>query len=124
MTKLAAATRNRNNAEMSVPTVPPITLSISKRFCSAPVANAMATDASTTTLEWPSEKNRPSPMGCLPSCISLRHVVDRRDVVSIDRVTKHKRVGEQRGADQNRIIVNRDQRRSPGQEIGGNQHGV
>ena len=36
------------------------------------VLPAIATDASTTTVEWPSEKNRPTVTGRFFSCISLR----------------------------------------------------
>ena len=52
-----------------------------------------------------------------------RHVVDRRDVVGIDRVAQAERVGEERGADQHRVVVECDQRPNPGQHIGANQHG-
>ena len=53
-----------------------------------------------------------------------RHVVDRRDVVGIDRVAQPERVGQECGADQHRIIVKRDQRPQPGQYIGDDQHGI
>ena len=68
----AAATAKRNSADTSVPIVPPTSLKDSKRPSSAVVATAMAADAITTTVEWPSEKNKPTPSGRLPSCISFR----------------------------------------------------
>ena len=33
---------------------------------------AIATESATTTVEWPSEKKKPTPTGRLPSCMSLR----------------------------------------------------
>ena len=53
-----------------------------------------------------------------------RDVVDRRDMVGIDRVAKAERVGQERGADQHRIIAERDQRPNPRQNVGGDQHAV
>ena len=53
-----------------------------------------------------------------------RHVVDRRDVVGIDGVAQPERVGEKRGADQHRVIVECDQRPRPRQHIGADQDNV
>ena len=47
-----------------------------------------------------------------------RHIVNRRDVVGIHRVTKAECVGQQRRAQQNRIIVKSDQRPNPAPGIG------
>ena len=53
-----------------------------------------------------------------------RDVVDGRDVVGIDGVAKAERVGEECGADQDRIIMESDQRPNPGQHIGDGQHDI
>ena len=53
-----------------------------------------------------------------------RHVVDRRDMVGIDGVAQTERIGQERGADQHRIIAKRDQRPDPRQNIGGDQQAV
>ncbi len=72
MMKFAPATRNRKTTDTDVPITPPTTLNVSKRPSSAAVASAIAAEASTTMVEWPSEKNKPTATGRLPSCISLR----------------------------------------------------
>ena len=69
---LAIAMANRNNADTKVPTMPPKLLNASKRPCNSVVATAIATVSATTIVEWPSEKNRPTPTGRRPSCINLR----------------------------------------------------
>ena len=63
---------SRKNAEAPVPMTLPIDLNSSKRPCSANAVAAIAATASVTDSEWPSEKNRPTETGRLPSCISLR----------------------------------------------------
>ena len=47
-----------------------------------------------------------------------RDVVDRRNVVGVDRVAKAEPVGEQRGAEQQRIRVERAERPRPRGEVG------
>ena len=51
---------------------PPTAFIESKRKVSAAAANATPTDIKTTTVEWPSEKNNPTPTGRWPCCMSLR----------------------------------------------------
>jgi hypothetical protein len=63
---------NRNSADTPVPISAPVSLKASKRDCIAAAVAAMANDAAITTVEWPSEKKKPTAAGRLPSCISLR----------------------------------------------------
>ncbi len=72
MTRLMAAMASRKNAEAPVPMMLPIDLKCSKRPCSANAVAAITATTRMTTSEWPSEKNRPTETGRLPSCISLR----------------------------------------------------
>ncbi len=51
-------------------------------------------------------------------------VVDRGDVVGIDRVAQPEAVGQQAGGEQDRMVVERDQRPGPGGDVGGDQHDV
>ena len=53
-----------------------------------------------------------------------RHIVDGGDVIGIDRVAQAERVGEQRGAEQHRMVAEGDQRPQPGQQVGRYQNGV
>ena len=55
-----------------VPTMPPTAFMSSKRELICADAKPTATDISTTTSEWPSEKKNPTPTGLWPICISLR----------------------------------------------------
>ena len=72
MTRLITAMASRKNAEAPVPMTLPIDLNSPKRPASANAAAAMPATASVMASEWPSEKNRPTENGRLPSCISLR----------------------------------------------------
>ncbi len=67
-----AAMASRNSADTSVPISPPTLWNAANRPLNAVAVAAMATEASTTTVEWPSEKKKPTAAGRLPSCISLR----------------------------------------------------
>src|ERR1700692_67649 len=53
-----------------------------------------------------------------------RDVVDRRNVVGIDGVTKPEAVGQNRGSDQNRLMRERDESPDPGRQIGKNKQAV
>ncbi len=66
------AIASRKNADAPVPMRLPIALKFSKRPCSAKAVVAIAPTASAIDSEWPSEKNKPTETGRLPSCISLR----------------------------------------------------
>ena len=66
------AITSRNSAETMVPIMLPRLRNDSRRVLSAIAVAAMATDASTTTVECPSEKKNPMPRGRRPSCINLR----------------------------------------------------
>ena len=53
-----------------------------------------------------------------------RDVVDRRDVVGVDRVAQAEAVGEERRPEQDGVIVEGGQRPDPGAQVGGREHGV
>lgn len=63
---------NRKDAETVVPISAPTSRSGAKRAVSAADSSAMPAQASTTTVEWPGEKNRPTPVGFWPCPTSLR----------------------------------------------------
>ena len=63
----------------------------------------MPATASTIASEWPSEKNKPTenrPLAVLHQLAD--HIVDRRDMVGVDRVPQSKHIGEECGAQQRR----------------------
>ena len=66
------AISNRKAAETEVPITPPMLANPSSRSRNAAAVTATPIEASTTTVEWPSEKKSPTASGRLPSCISLR----------------------------------------------------
>ena len=62
-------------------------------------------------VECPSEKNRPTADRALALLHQLaRHVVDRRDMVGVERVPQPERIGERRRAQQHRKIMEGDER--------------
>ena len=63
---------SRKAAETEVPIMPPTAWKSSSSSLNAAAVAATPMVASTTTVEWPSEKNKPTAIGRLPSCISLR----------------------------------------------------
>ena len=69
-------------------------------------AKPTAIESKMTTSEWPSEKKKPTPTGRWPCCISLRvDVVDRRDMIGVDRMPQTERIGEERRAEQHRVVA-------------------
>ena len=52
------------------------------------------------------------------------HIVDRRQMVRIDGVTKSKAVRQHRGPDQDRLMDERHQCPDPGRQIGENENGI
>ena len=75
---------------------------------------AIATDSATTIVEWPSEKKRPTadrPLAVLHQLAG--RVVDRRDVVRVDRVAQAEGVGEEGGREQDRVAGRDATRVSP-----------
>jgi hypothetical protein len=52
--------RSRKAAETAVPMTPPISWNESSRLCIAAAVAAMTIDASTTMVEWPKEKKKPT----------------------------------------------------------------
>ena len=74
----------------------------------------MTTDKPKTMVEWPSEKKKPTRDRLFALLHQLaRHVVNRRDVVGVHRMTQAERVGQERRAQQNRMIMKGDQRPNP-----------
>ena len=67
-----AAMMSRKAADTEVPITPPMAWKSSSSSLKVAAVAATAMVASTTTVEWPSEKNRPAATGRLPSCMSLR----------------------------------------------------
>src|ERR1700722_7966197 len=53
-----------------------------------------------------------------------RDVVDCRNVICIDRVTKSETIGQYGGSDQNRLMREREEGPYPGRQIGKNQQAV
>ena len=75
------AMRNRKSAETDVPINPPSDLRKSK-LLTATAAIAMKTVNSTTIVEWPNEKKKPTATGPLFSCMSLRVTLSMADIWS------------------------------------------
>ena len=53
-----------------------------------------------------------------------RDVVDRRDVVGVDRVPQAEAVGEERSSQQHGIMPERENRPGPGGDVDGEQQGI
>ena len=69
-------------------------------------ATARTAASANTIVECPSEKKNPTPIGRLPVCEHLaRRVVDRRDVVGVERVSQAEAVGEDPEAGQRGITA-------------------
>ena len=108
-----------------MPIVPPISLNESKRPSSAPACKRDRGgrehhDGRVAEREEQADGDRP--FALLHQL--ARDIVDGRDVVGIDGVAQAECVGQECGADQHRIVVKRDQRPEPGQDIGDDQHGI
>ena len=103
---------------------PPTAFSESKRDLSAEAAKAPPTDSIPTTADWPSEKKKPTPPALALLHELARDVVDRRDMVGVDRVAEAERISEQRRSEQNRLGVQREQRPEPDENIAADQNGV
>ena len=122
-----AATISRNADETDAPTSAPSDESAGRCALTNTAPTAIASVSATTTVEWPSEKNSPTPSGRRPLLHELaRDVVDRADVIGIDGVAQPEGEGEQRRAEQHgmrpkyggrkrpRGAVEREQRRDQG----------
>ena len=78
-----------------------------------------------TASEWPSEKNRPTEIGRLPSCISLRTTLSiGGDVIGIDGVTQAQHIGEEGGTEKRRPLGERDRRPGPGRDVDREQKNI
>ena len=66
------AIASRKNAEAPVPIRLPIALKFSKAALQREGRRRDRSDRKHIDSEWPSEKNKPTEIGRLPSCISLR----------------------------------------------------
>ena len=112
MNRFITAIASRNSADTAVPMSPPTSCHDARFALSAVAVAAIAIDASTTTVEWPSEKKRPVVDRTLAVLHQLsRHVVDRRDVVGVDGVAKAEAVRRAAPCQQQRVVAKR--RRAP-----------
>ena len=53
-----------------------------------------------------------------------RDVVDRRDMVGVDRVAQAERIGQQRRSEQDRLTAKGNERPEPDENIAADQNGV
>ena len=123
MLKIAMA--NRNSAETLVPTMPPNAFSESKRDVSAEAAKATPIDMQDhdgRVAERKEEANADRPLALLHEL--ARDIIDRRDMIGVDRMPQAERIGEQRRAQQDRLIVQGDERPDPDENIAADQDGV
>ena len=80
-------------------------------------ATTMPTPIKTTTVEWPEREEVPEPerarlLGALPFAAYLADgVVDRRDVVGVERVPEAEGVGQDRHADPEPLVMRGDDKR-------------
>ncbi len=122
---LAIAMANRNSAETSVPTTPPKLLNASNRPCSAVVADRdgdRQRDDDRRMAEREEQADRDRPAAFLHQFAG--HVVDRRDVIGVERVPQAETVSERRRAEQHWIIVEGDDRPQPCGDVGDEQEQV
>jgi hypothetical protein len=102
-----------------VPIVPPISLNASKRRQRDAQRRC---DHDRRMAERERESHAQRPLAFLHQL--ARHRIDRGDVVGVDRVPQAEAVCEQRGAEQQRVVPESDQRPCPCGEIGRDQRGV
>ena len=125
MNRLARPMTSRNSAETAVPMTPPMSCEAIEPALQAAAVTAIATEARTTMVEWPSEKKKPTAVGLLAFLHQLADdVVDGGDVVGIEGVPQAERVGEERDAEQRRPIRESDPCPGPGREVADQQHAV
>jgi len=90
---------NQENTDTNVPITPPASINPGKRCC-RPLA-VRASDQRGGKHNGGGakrEKESPTVIGRLPSCINLRvNVVDRGDVIRVDRVPQSEAIGDQSG---------------------------
>ena len=120
-----AAIASRNSAETSVPMTPPIPCNASNRLWNA-VAVGGDRDRGQhddgRVAEREEEADRDRPLALLHQL--ARDIVDRGDVIGIDRVAQAEAIGQQGRAEQNGVVMERHQRPGPGGDIGGDQDRV
>ena len=121
MARLMAAITSRNSADTDVPMRPPISLSrLSPPRLTTPSASSMV--ATTTTVEWPSAKKRPTLRPAAARMHQLAHdIVDGGDVVGIDGMAEAKHPGQQRGRHHRRPVAERREGPGPCGDVGGNE---
>ncbi len=123
MLKIAMA--NRNSAETLVPMMPPTALNESKRDVSAAAAKATPIDMQHHDRRVAERKEEADADRTLALLHELAgDVVDRRDMVGVDRVAQAERIGQQRRAEQDRPSPEDDERPEPDENIAGDQDGV
>ena len=104
---------------------PPTAFIESKRDVSAEAAKATPTDMSDhdgRMAERKEEADADRPLALLHQL--ARDVVDRRDMIGVDRVAQAEGIGEQRRAEQHRLVVQGDERPEPDENIAADQNGV
>ena len=119
------AMANRNSAEALVPMMPPTAFIESKRdvSCGRGERNAdRQEDHDRRVAERKEEADADRALALLHEL--ARDVVDRRDMIGVDRVAQAERIGEQRRSEQDRPIAEGDERPEPDENIAADQHGV
>ena len=116
------ASVNRNSADALVLMTPPIALNEPTPDVTAAAATATAdrqADHDGRMAEREKQPDRDRPLAGLHQLAG--DIVDRRDVVGIDRMPKAEAVGQQRRPEQDRLVVQGDERPQPGKQVSGDQ---
>ena len=103
---LKAASRNRKSADARVPTTPPSAFNSSNRELTCAAAKPTATDNRNDdrrVAEREKESDADRPLALLHQLAG--RIVDRGDMVGVDGVAQAERVGEERRAEEDRIVV-------------------
>ena len=119
------AMANRNSAEALVPMMPPTAFSESKREVTRRRGERDADRQQHHDRRMAEREEEADPDRPLALLHELaRDVVDRRDMIGVDRVAQAERIGEQRRAEQDRLTAQGDERPEPDENIAADQTGV
>ena len=122
---LMKAMANRKSAEALVLTMPPTAFIESKRDVSADAAKATPIDMQHDHRRMAERKEEADADRALTLLHELAgDVVDRRDMVGVDRVAQAERIGKQRRSQQDRLTSQGDERPDPDENIAADQNGV
>ena len=114
MNRFITAIASRKSADTVVPMMPPTSWMDARLVLKAIAVAAMAIDASTTTVECLEREEEAGGDRFLPALHELsRNVVDRRDMVGVDRVTEPQSIRQKRRPDEQRIVAEGDERPGP-----------